>query len=41
MKSPLIRAAKRNTNRENLAIAIGCGIVLASLVLAFIIRATN
>ena len=41
MQSPLIRAAKRNTNRENLAVAIGCGIVLASLVLAFIIKATN
>ena len=41
MKSPLIIAAKRNTNRENLAISIGCGIVFAALVLAFIIRATN
>ena len=41
MKSPLIRAAKRNTNRENLAVAIGCGIVLAGLVLAFIVRTTN
>ena len=41
MKSPLIRAAKSNTNRENLAIAIGCGIVLAGMVLAFIIQATN
>ena len=41
MKSPLIRAAKRNTNRENNMIAYGCGIVLAGLVMAFIIRATN
>lgn len=41
MKSPLIRAAKRNTNRENLAVAIGCGLVLATLVMAFIIKATN
>jgi len=41
MKSPLITAAKRNTNRENLAVAIGCGIVLAVLVMAFIIKATN
>jgi len=41
MNSPLIRAAKSNTNRENLAIAIGSGIVLAVLVMAFIIRATN
>ena len=41
MQSPLIRAAKRNTNREDLAVAIGCGIVLASLVMAFIIKATN
>ena len=40
MTSPLIRAT-RNINRENLAIAIGCGIVLAVLVMAFIIRATN
>lgn len=41
MQSPLIRAAKRNTNRENLAVAIGCGIVFAALVIAFVIRATN
>lgn len=40
MKSPLIRATE-NLKRENLAIAIGCGIVLAGLVLAFIIQATN
>ena len=41
MTSPLIRATKSNTTRENMAISIGCGIVLAGLVLAFIIRATN
>ena len=41
MQSPLIRAAKRNTNRENLIVSIGCGIVLAGLVMAFIIKATN
>lgn len=41
MTSPLITAAKRNTKRENLAVAIGCGIVLTALVLAFIIKATN
>ena len=41
MKSPLITAAKRNQNRENNLIAYGCGIVLAGLVLAFVIRATN
>lgn len=41
MQSPLIHAAKNNVNRENNLIAIGCGIVLAGLVMAFIIRATN
>ena len=41
MTSQLITSAKRNDNRENLAVAIGCGIVLASLVMAFIIKATN
>jgi len=41
MTSPLIHAAKNNVNRENLIVSIGCGIVLASLVLAFIIKATN
>lgn len=41
MQSPLIRAAKRNTKRENLTISIGTGLVLAALVLAFIIKATN
>lgn len=41
MQSPLIKAAKHNLARENLVIAIGCGIVLAGLVLAFIIKATN
>ena len=41
MKSPLITAAKSNTNRENNLIAYGCGIVFAGLVLAFVIRATN
>ena len=41
MQSPLIRAAKRNTNRENNLISYGCGIVFAGLVLAFIIKATN
>lgn len=41
MQSPLIRAAKRNTNRENLAVAIGCGIVFAALCLAFVVQATN
>ena len=40
MNSQLIRAT-RNITRENLAIAIGCGIVLAGLALAFIIQATN
>ena len=40
MISPLIRAT-RNTKRENLAVAIGCGIVLAALVMAFIVQATN
>ena len=41
MQSPLIRAAKRNTKRENNLISYGCGIVFAALVLAFIIKATN
>lgn len=41
MRSQLIRTAKRNTTRENNLIAYGCGIVLAGLVMAFIIRATN
>jgi len=41
MNSQLITAAKRNTKRENIAVAIGCGIVFAALVMAFIIRATN
>lgn len=41
MKSPLIQAAKRNTNRENNLIAYGCGIVFAGIVMAFIVRATN
>ena len=40
MTSQLIRATE-NLKRENLAIAIGCGIVLAALVLAFIIKSTN
>ena len=41
MNSPLITAAKHNQERENIAVAIGCGIVLAVLVMAFVIRATN
>jgi len=41
MKSPLITAAKHNLERENLVISIACSIVLAGLVLAFIIKATN
>lgn len=41
MQSPLIRAAKRNTNSENNLIAYGCGIVFAALCLAFVVQATN
>lgn len=41
MRSPLIRAATRNTTRENNLISYGCGIVFAALVMAFIVRATN
>lgn len=41
MKSPLIRTAKHNLARENLIVSIGCGIVLAGLVLAFVVQATN
>ena len=37
----LTKAAKRNIDRENMIVSIGCGIVLASLVIAFIIKATN
>lgn len=41
MTSQLITAAKHNLERENLVISIACSIVLAAIVLAFIVRATN